>query len=126
LHPKTAAAAAVGSVPELSHATCVGGAAESALLRQLDIASPAEALAWMLHPVSLETFFSEHWEKKPLVIRRKKAAYYTSLFSTAALDSILRHQYMKYTQNVDITSYTDGQRSFVSARLFGFFLGFFL
>ena len=58
---------------------------------------------------------SDYWEKKPLVIRRhaKSPRYYADLFSGAAFDTMLRRNYLKYTVNVDVTSYVDGVRSCV-------------
>jgi hypothetical protein len=65
---------------------------------------PAEVLAWMIAPMSLQQFFeyhfmlfcssldpfSEFWEKKPLLLKRHKRNYYKHLFSSDALDAILR------------------------------------
>ena len=38
--------------------------------------SPSEVFAWMIHPITPAEFFRDYWEKKPLLIRRKKSKYY--------------------------------------------------
>ena len=71
-----------------------------------------DAFEWMIYPTDVSKFYAEYWEKKPLLIKRpenrdryKKA----NLFSTKALDKILREQRVLYGKNLDVTSY-DGQR----------------
>ena len=49
------------------------------------------------------------WEKKPLLLKRNDPAYFKSLFSTKALDRIIREQRVLYGKNLDVTSY-DGKR----------------
>jgi len=67
------------------------------------------ALEWMISPTSLQDFFKDYWEKKPLHIRRADAAYYKTLFSTKALDKVIRDQRVVYGKNLDVTSY-EGKR----------------
>lgn len=62
--------------------------------------SPSEAFAWMIHPLTPERFFSEYWEKKPLLIRRKRKRYYGDLFTSGALDTMLREHHVKFGVNV--------------------------
>eukprot|EP00039_Didymoeca_costata_P010746 m.145507 g.145507 ORF g.145507 m.145507 type:complete len:530 (+) comp14947_c0_seq1:147-1736(+) len=73
-------------------------------------ASPADVLQWLIYPITLETFFAEYWEKKPLLIRRKKKTYYQSLFGVDVIDEIMRTNYMKFGVNLDLTKYTNGVR----------------
>mmetsp|Transcript_110424 Transcript_110424/g.319141 ORF Transcript_110424/g.319141 Transcript_110424/m.319141 type:complete len:602 (-) Transcript_110424:109-1914(-) len=54
------------------------------------LSSAADALAWLLWPMSPGTFFAEYWEKKPLHLRRGRPRYYGDVFSKAALDQHLR------------------------------------
>ncbi|XP_043285278.1 bifunctional lysine-specific demethylase and histidyl-hydroxylase NO66 isoform X2 [Venturia canescens] len=65
---------------------------------------------WLIHPVSVENFFKENWERAPLQIKRSKINYYKLLMSTPMMDNILRSFHILYTKNIDITSYTDGER----------------
>jgi ribosomal protein L16 Arg81 hydroxylase len=44
-----------------------------------------------------------YWEKKPLVIKRKKKNYFKGLFSSRSLDAMLREHYVKFGTNIDLT-----------------------
>jgi len=69
-----------------------------------------EAFEWMIVPCKPDEFYRDYWEKKPLLIKRAEARdHYKSLFSTKALDNILRKQRVLYGKNLDVTSY-DGKR----------------
>jgi ribosomal protein L16 Arg81 hydroxylase len=46
-------------------------------------------LSYLIHPVDLETFKRDHWEKKPLRISRNQPSYYHQLLSLADIDYIL-------------------------------------
>eukprot|EP00045_Choanoeca_perplexa_P007661 m.70417 g.70417 ORF g.70417 m.70417 type:complete len:533 (-) comp14161_c0_seq4:32-1630(-) len=74
-------------------------------------ASPVEVFQWMIQPVEPEVFFRDYWEKKPLLIRRKKGGYYQDLFSSQQLDDIIRKNYIKYGINIDLARYEDGERT---------------
>ena len=68
------------------------------------------AFEWMICPTKVSDFYENYWEKKPLLIKRSEDRnYYKSLFSTKALDKILREQRVLYGKNLDVTSY-DGKR----------------
>lgn len=47
------------------------------------------SLEWLLHPVSLHDYFSEYWEKRPLVIRRSDPRYFESLLTFADVDRVI-------------------------------------
>lgn len=65
---------------------------------------------WLIHPVPSKDFFRDTWEKKPLLVRRKKQDYYKGLFSTAEFDRILRDEDVQFGVNLDVTSYINGKR----------------
>jgi len=69
-----------------------------------------EAFKWLISPFSVDKFFKDYWEKKPLHIKRDDATYFKTLFSTKALDKILREQRVVFGKNLDVTSYSDGKR----------------
>jgi len=73
------------------------------------IESGESAFEWMISPVTTSEFYDTYWEKKPIHITRSDTSYYKSLFSTKALDKIIREQRVIYGKNLDITSY-DGKR----------------
>ncbi|XP_018590816.2 ribosomal oxygenase 1 [Scleropages formosus] len=65
---------------------------------------------WLIHPVPLQSFFRDIWEKKPALIRRHNPEYYKGLFSTAEFDRILRDDDVQFGVNLDVTSYRNGKR----------------
>lgn len=67
-------------------------------------------LEWLIHPISLDTFMKNHWEKAILHVPRNSRNYFSQLFSLTEFDTILRENNLQYGTNVDITSYTDNVR----------------
>lgn len=65
---------------------------------------------WLIHPMKVEDFFKQNWEKTPVQIKRNFPKYYKLLMSTPMLDKILRESYIVFTKNIDITSYENGER----------------
>lgn len=49
----------------------------------------SDVLARCIYPLDLPEFFSEYWEKKPLIITRGQSDYFCDLISLDAVDSIL-------------------------------------
>lgn len=43
----------------------------------------------IIHPVTPETFFAEHWEKKPLHVRRNDPSYYDGLLTLDDVDRVI-------------------------------------
>lgn len=74
------------------------------------LSCPADTFEWMISPVKPSVFFAEYWEKKPLVIRRKRKGFYQKLFGAEALDKLLREHPVKFGLNLDVTKYVDGER----------------
>ncbi|KAK3580866.1 hypothetical protein CHS0354_032927 [Potamilus streckersoni] len=64
----------------------------------------------LIHPVKMEKFFKELWEKKPLLVKRHMSQYNSGWFSTAELQKILQEENVKFGINLDITSYVNGKR----------------
>lgn len=58
-------------------------------------------LEWMLWPITIDQFFSEYWEKKPLHVKRD-ASYYEGLFTRADVDTILKEQELQYEVNINL------------------------
>ena len=69
------------------------------------------ALAWLLHPMSPQTFFDEYWEQKPLVIRRPDSPnHYTGCFCKKDIEDLLAKGKLTFEDDLDITKYVDGKR----------------
>ncbi|XP_022332243.2 ribosomal oxygenase 1-like [Crassostrea virginica] len=64
----------------------------------------------LIHPVKPDKFFRELWERKPLLVQRHMALYNDGWFSTAELDKILREENVQFSTNLDVTTFTNGQR----------------
>lgn len=64
----------------------------------------------LIHPVKPDKFFRELWERKPLLVQRHMAQYNDGWFSTAELDKILREENIQFSTNLDVTTFTNGQR----------------
>ena len=59
-------------------------------------ASPLAALDWLLgKDITAEQFFSEYWEKKPLLVRRNQRDAYDGCFSKQQLLQVL-HLFASY------------------------------
>ncbi|XP_055638168.1 bifunctional lysine-specific demethylase and histidyl-hydroxylase NO66 [Toxorhynchites rutilus septentrionalis] len=69
-----------------------------------------EKLAWVIHPITVEDFMNNYWEKKPLLIQRNNSTYYKNLLSRGKIDEMLRRHNIEYTKNIDVTSYKEGKR----------------
>ena len=52
----------------------------------------------VLRPLSLDTFFDEHWERKPLHIERGDPHFYDGLFSAGDVDALLAQSRPRYPQ----------------------------
>ncbi|BFZ12280.1 hypothetical protein BsWGS_15319 [Bradybaena similaris] len=64
----------------------------------------------MIHPVKPDRFFSELWEKKPLLVKRHTPDYNRGWFSTAEFDKILRQENVQWGVNLDATSFINDKR----------------
>lgn len=49
----------------------------------------SDDFARMLQPIPPDTFFSEYWEQRPLIISREEADYYSHLFSIHDVDAVI-------------------------------------
>ncbi|MGD1919812.1 MAG: cupin domain-containing protein [Pleurocapsa sp.] len=52
----------------------------------------------IVNPITLENFFQEYWEEKPLYISRNQTDYYQQLFSVNDVDRVLHHSHMSYPE----------------------------
>jgi ribosomal protein L16 Arg81 hydroxylase len=80
--------------------------ANGAGLRQNGPTAAGFDLARLLQPVSLETFISDYWEKRPLVVRRSDRSTYEPLLSLSDVDHILHHSSVRPS---DFRLVRDGQ-----------------
>jgi hypothetical protein len=72
--------------------------------------TPSEVFARLIAPITVEQFFSDYWEKKPLVIRRGDPSYFRDLFSRDIMDKALRTRKLFYEEAINVVKYADGRR----------------
>ena len=69
-------------------------------------------LDWMLRPCTTHQFIKQHLDQRPLHIsRHKHQHYFDGLLTKADIQQLLNSQQLQYGTNVDVTSYTNGQRT---------------
>lgn len=54
------------------------------------------SLDWLLNPITAVDFLKEYWEQKPLVVRRRQSAYFSSLLSLEAVDRAITSLNLAY------------------------------
>lgn len=70
----------------------------------------ARLFEWLLAPLPPDHFYRRLWEREAVLVRRQDPSYYGGLFSTADLDSMLRHEDVHFGQHLDAARYIDGRR----------------
>ncbi|XP_069686881.1 ribosomal oxygenase 1 [Periplaneta americana] len=70
--------------------------------------------AWLIKPLTPEKFFSIYWERQPLHLKRGHQEYYKTLISTQEIDTMLRKNNVHFTENIDVTNYSDGKRETIN------------
>ncbi|OQR93849.1 nucleolar protein [Achlya hypogyna] len=66
---------------------------------------------WLIYPVTLEDFYQNYWERKPLVIKRHYADYYDGWFGRDEIDRMLREHTLEYGEDIDLTRYQNDVRT---------------
>ncbi|XP_046577340.1 bifunctional lysine-specific demethylase and histidyl-hydroxylase NO66-like [Haliotis rubra] len=64
----------------------------------------------LIHPLTTDRFFSELWERKPLLVKRHIPHYNDGWFTTSELDRILREENIQFGVNLDVTTFEKGVR----------------
>lgn len=77
-------------------------------------ADAISALAWLIAPVSVDDFFNNFWEKKPLHISRsqKDPNYYSHLFSMQEFLKLVKQEKIDLGRNLNIINFekSEGKR----------------
>ena len=73
--------------------------------------SAGEVFAWLIAPISLEQFFSEYWQKKPLLIKRKDREYYKQFLTRKAIVRQLKSdEGLRNEIDLNVARYVDGEQ----------------
>lgn len=87
-----------------------------------DFSSPAVLFESLIAPVTSETFFSEYWEKKPLILRRPGAEglrtqhQYSRLFNFASFQTLVKEHSIRFEQNVNVCRYVNAKRQSLNGK----------
>lgn len=87
------------------------------------------SLEWLISPAGKELFFSEHWERRPLVVNRGQPAYFSSLLSLDEVDRVITTLDRRYpeislknaSRDVSAHDYTVGGNVVDAARVYQLF-----
>ncbi|XP_076979098.1 ribosomal oxygenase 1 isoform X2 [Tamandua tetradactyla] len=85
------------------------------VLAELDCISSSRRRAarlfeWLISPMPPDHFYRRLWEREAVLVSRQDQTYYQGLFSTADLDSMLRHEDVQFGQHLDAARYINGRR----------------
>lgn len=71
------------------------------------VADGKQMLEWILSPLSVDDFMKVHWEKSPRLIKRpNNRDYFSSLLSIEGIQRMIKDNYLEYTKNIDVTTYS--------------------
>lgn len=76
---------------------------------------PSRLLGWLVAPLSAAQFETDVREKRPLHIERsasrsENSGYYSGWFGSKELRALLAEGVLRYTDDLDVTSYMEGKR----------------
>jgi ribosomal protein L16 Arg81 hydroxylase len=60
--------------------------------------SSTYSVSKLIAPIPVDQFFREHWERKPLIVRRKQPGYYGDLLSLREFDRVISTQTLMHPQ----------------------------
>ncbi|KAF4662726.1 hypothetical protein FOL47_006078 [Perkinsus chesapeaki] len=67
--------------------------------------------AWLIHPVTVEEFFEEYWEQKPLHVKRpSNRDYYSGIWTKAMAEKTLDKHDCCFGQTVNFARVEDGEK----------------
>ncbi|CAK4086749.1 unnamed protein product [Aphanomyces euteiches] len=66
---------------------------------------------WLIYPVTVEDFYANYWERKPLHIKRHYDSYYDGWFSRQEIERMLKEHTLEYGEDIDLTKYVNETRT---------------
>ena len=67
-------------------------------------------LEYMIFPTTKETFFKEYFEKKPLLIKRKKSDYYQGLHTKDQIVAEIKTESLLYATDINLAEFNRDTR----------------
>ncbi len=75
------------------------------------VATPRNGLAWLVQPVTVETFQKQYFEKQPLHVARKDASFYEGVFGTDDIRRLLEwKEDLRVKEDLNICKVVNGAR----------------
>ncbi|ETV71122.1 hypothetical protein H257_13520 [Aphanomyces astaci] len=66
---------------------------------------------WLIYPVTVEDFYANYWERKPLHIKRNFPDYYDGWFNRQEIERMLKEHTLAYGEDIDLTKYENETRT---------------
>jgi len=81
---------------------------------KLDTSSPVKLLQSLLGETTIENFFANYWEKKPLVVKRKDAEFYGGVFSLSAMKEVMKSNELFFESDVNVCRYVNNEKELLN------------
>lgn len=81
---------------------------------KIDCTTPNKAMESLLGDTKLADFFSNYWEKKPLVVKRGDSSFYGNLFGVSTLKEVLKSNELEYLSDVNVCRYVNGEKELLN------------
>ena len=77
---------------------------------ELNFSTPRQLLCSLIAPLTEEQFFSDYWERRPLLIKRglETLPPYVSLFTLATLRQLVKERLIVHGRHVNVSRYVNG------------------
>ena len=85
------------------------GEPSTAATKSIDFSSPRRVMESLLSATNLDSFFDEHWEKKPLFVERENADFYGPLFTKKDLEATLKKEEIQFIEDMSLSRYVEGK-----------------
>ncbi|XP_063954660.1 ribosomal oxygenase 2-like [Lytechinus pictus] len=81
-------------------------------------ALPSDVFAHLIHPIKVETFLEEYWEKQPIVIPNRKGhqEFFQSLFTRKILEELVAEKKVSFVKDCNVCRYKDGERESLNGK----------
>jgi len=81
---------------------------------KLDCSTPTKLMESLLGNTTLDDFFANYWEKKPLVVRRQDANFYGGIFSLSTMKEVLKNNELYFEGDVNVCRYVNNEKELLN------------
>jgi len=81
---------------------------------KLDTSSPTKLLQSLLGHTTIEDFFANYWEKKPLLVKRKDADFYGEVFSLNTMKEVMKTNELYFESDVNVCRYVGNEKELLN------------